>query len=394
MKDLTSITISSIISDIYEVKKYNPDLMGNNGIGSLLLLCYDQKFSGTNHQNKINEIFNTALDSINGINRSITFCNGITGYGWLINHLINENLIEVQINDFMTELDNIAFLAGKSLFKNGNIDFLHGGLGIIFYLLERLEFNVKNRDRIGHLADCFLDYSMSDLKGSFWLDESDFHDHKNKKVVNLGLAHGQASRISILSKLLEHGIGGDRVKTHLYSTINYLLNSMKQNQHESLFSSFIVNDEPDDFSRLSWCYGDLGIACALWKAGDVLQDQNLLKISNNICEHTLKRKTTKETGVLDAGICHGSSGLALMYNRMYMNSDNKIYLEQSKYWIKQTMAMNDKKDGIGGFKSKLPNGSEWVNDSGFLLGASGTALTLLCCQQQTNYTWDSSLLIN
>lgn len=36
-------------------------------------------------------------------------------------------------------------------------------------------------------------------------------------------------------------------------------------------------------SRLAWCYGDLGVAVALWNAGKVLDDETLKTKAHEVC---------------------------------------------------------------------------------------------------------------
>ena len=188
----------------------------------------------------------------------------------------------------------------------------------------------------------------------------------------------------------------DKAKTILEQSVKFILSNKLDNK-ESIFPSIceIVDDEKQISSRLAWCYGDLGISIALWQAGDALKDESIKQDAIDICLHTIKRKTKEETKVVDAGICHGSSGIALIYNRMYFYTGIKEFKEAANYWIRETLNLATFKDGLAGYKSyQSEQTGGWKNDYSLLEGVSGIGLALLSHISNEEPYWDRCLLLS
>jgi lantibiotic modifying enzyme len=105
-----------------------------------------------------------------------------------------------------------------------------------------------------------------------------------------------------------------------------------------------------------------------------------------------------ETGVVDAGLCHGASGLALTFARLFRATGEERLRDAAVRWFERTLALRRPGNGIAGFRSWVPeeDGAEgwaWSDDASFLSGASGIGLALLAAATCVEPAWDSVLLL-
>lgn len=178
--------------------------------------------------------------------------------------------------------------------------------------------------------------------------------------------------------------------------MNYVVSNElpKDRKSTSLFPNWILeNGKVDKNSRLAWCYGDFGIGIVLLKASKVLKDEELRKKSLFILEHTTNRKTSKDTLVQDAAICHGAFGNTQIYNFLYSETKNELYKDSATYWIQYGINMSVYEDGYAGFKQWFCDDRNWQPTTSLLEGIAGIGLTIIDYLSKERNTWDECLLI-
>lgn len=158
----------------------------------------------------------------------------------------------------------------------------------------------------------------------------------------------------------------------LKGCVNYVL-SLEQD-FNSIGSHFPI-DTGLQKSRLAWCYGDLGIASSIWSAGKTTGNQEWKNKALEIFNDSTQRLSMNDTHVNDAGICHGSVGVALIFKRMYIETGQHIFLETAYKWINQTLSFSKYDDGLAGYKAIWWD--KLVRDFSLLNGISGIGLTFL-----------------
>lgn len=98
---------------------------------------------------------------------------------------------------------------------------------------------------------------------------------------------------------------------------------------------------------------------------------------------------------MDAGICHGSAGLAHIFNRFFQATGDSLFKEAAIFWIRQTLSQRGR-TGVGGY-----NGMRWLNDNGhvrwkynrgILTGAAGVGLVLASALSAVEPEWDRLFL--
>lgn len=158
------------------------------------------------------------------------------------------------------------------------------------------------------------------------------------------------------------------------------------------FPSFIWGNGDIRSSRLAWCYGDPGIATALYLASKVIDDSELENKMISVLVEAASCRSLEKAGVKDAGICHGTAGLALIFYRMYLNTDMLEFKEAYEFWIEETIKMAGDKESLD-FRSYRPENKS-LKEYGLLEGIAGIGLVLLSICLNEEPDWDEMLLLH
>lgn len=339
--------------------------------------------------------------TIEGINEGYTFptfCTGIAGAGWVLELLNEEEFIDIDNDELLVDLDEYLFNVMKENMQEGFYDFLHGAIGFGYYFLKRYQ-NTKSSDlknkykeHILYLVSRLKDTSENDAQGTFW--KSTLMREKELVGVNLSLSHGLSSIINYLSRLYRHEDFKAEVHDLLEGTITYMLNQKKRDlDNTSFFPSWIhegMDKRPQ--ARLAWCYGDLGLGISLWHAGKALDNETYKEEALQIIKHQAKRKDLVEAGVKDAGLCHGSCGIASIFNRMYKETEDPFFKENAEYWMDQVLKMATHKTNAG-YLQWRGDKEEWQKEDNLLEGLAGIGLAMISFLATFDTKWDECLMI-
>jgi hypothetical protein len=101
-----------------------------------------------------------------------------------------------------------------------------------------------------------------------------------------------------------------------------------------------------------------------------------------------------ESGVLDAGICHGAAGVAHIFNRLYQATGDEELGDAARRWYRQLLTMRRPGEGIAGFPARnhVDGRDVWIADDSVLMGASGVGLVRLAAVTELEPAWDRALL--
>jgi hypothetical protein len=332
---------------------------------------------------------------------------GFPGVAWTVEHLQGEFIEE---GDEDPGADIAAILRdylGASPPLDPNYDLIGGLAGLGVYGLERMPRSGGREcvdlavARLAELAE------PVDIEGGTGLSWRTPHERVQPEVrdkypegnFNLGVAHGVPGILGFLTGAL--GAGFD-VQTQLDAGIRWLL---AQRLPEGSASSFGYVAAPgiDPLpSRLAWCYGDPGIVpillAAARRAGEPDWEAAALSISRAAARRsmvTAARLSSEGSGVVDAGLCHGSAGLGHLFNRVYQATGDESVRDAARAWFKWTFAYRRPGEGFGGFiafdaDSQAQTG--WFPIPGFLTGSAGVGLALLAALTGIEPAWDRLLL--
>jgi|SRR5688572_13475923 len=212
---------------------------------------------------------------------------------------------------------------------------------------------------------------------------------------NLGLAHGTPGVIASLAMLARVGIEPARCLALIEGAVSYTL-AVKQSHDHWSFPAWHPHgiNGGQRGHRLAWCYGDLGVAAALMSAGLAAKRETWRLESISLALRTA-RTTLALSGVSDAGLCHGSAGVAHVFNRLYQLTNEPALAEAARFWLSHTVTLR-RDDGIAGYPALkgTRDVAAWVADGSLLTGAAGVALAVHAATTDVEPSWDRLLVVD
>ncbi|MCD8178194.1 MAG: lanthionine synthetase C family protein [Tannerellaceae bacterium] len=359
--------------------------------GILLFLFYYSKYSSKSKYTLLTEEYAQKMFGQFLEKESIhTFCSGFSGELYLVEYLRENNFIDFDIRPVQKVLDDYLVCQMRQNIQNHYYDFMHGALGVGLYFLKRKVHSHYIRE----LIDFLYESAEKDIDKQLFKWESVIDSQKNLKGYNLSMSHGIASIIIFLSRVVKDGFSGERVKTMLEGAVNFVLSQKRDlSQFGSYYPSYVLKNGIKNIptkSPLSWCYGDLGLGVAFWQAGTVLSKREWIEEGLKIFQLT-RIINLKEDNVLDAGICHGSAGIAMIFRRMFFETNNEEFRKIGVFWLNKTLTFANFEDGLAGYKTF--SNSKWSCDYSLLTGISGIGLVLLS-YLKNEQKWDEMFLLS
>jgi len=369
---------------------------------SVLLDKLEQISSILSENYKDTEHVGLVIEKINEGYSFPTFCTGIAGAGWAIELLREEDFVDIDSDELLSDLDDYLSLAIKQMGEENNFyDFLHGVIGIGFYFFKRyqstksLELKNKYKTKLLEIIASLGRTAKKEDDTITW--ESYLIQNEELKGFNLSLSHGMTSIINFLARLAVYDDFYEEAAPLMQNAIRFILrNENKDLSCSSLFPSWVyegmgtANNE-----RLAWCYGDLGIGFTLWRAGKVLQDDVIAQKGIATIENSCKRRDLIEAKVKDNGLCHGTFGMVQIYKHMYKETKKTVFKETADYWMEQGLTMGIHEDGYAGYMQwqggKNPG---WRNETNLLEGIAGIGLSIISYLAPFETKWDECLLIS
>lgn len=394
--DLKLEEIANVLSENYTTQRQVGILTGTSGLS--LFQFYYARFLNSDSQSDIAlDVLTRSIEIVNKGGFYQTYCSGLAGLGWGLSHLKQEGFVELD-SEILMDIDGYLHATMQSWLRPGNYDFLHGALGFGFYFLKRYK-NAPSQKLKLHYKNYIIELlnflnSISSIceNGIRWQSVNDFKT--GEKGYDLSLSHGISSIVNFLSRLYNYDDFKDKVKEMLRGGVDYILSFMKEQENSiSLFPNYIIMRETVQWnSRVSWCYGDLGIGLSLWKSAKALNDEVLKNTAIQILMHTTLRTSQESTMVQDAGLCHGSFGNAQIFNYMYRQTKMIEFKNAAKFWINDGLSKAIHEDGYAGFKMWTKDG--WKNKLSILEGIAGIGLAIISYLSEEDTNWDECLMIS
>jgi len=368
---------------------------GTSGI-ALFIAYYDRIISKkTEVSQRVYDIMEHNINLINSGYRQHTICNGISGFVWLCEHLRKLRMLKGEDIEFIDDLDPFLFRMMIADIQGGNYDFLHGAIGVGTYFISRFKKNKVQE----YLEVLLYELEKSGIpceNGAIkWI--SVLNIETGKKGYNICLSHGMSSIVAFLVRLYQLNFEIERVDRLLNQTIIYVLDQITYTDGNLSYfpSTSKESSEGNNYSRLGWCYGDLGIAHILWQASLALKNEEWENASIRILNHTSNRRNFPINGIRDAGLCHGSAGVAHIFRNLYLHTGLKVFQEAADYWYQATMQMAKYEDGIVGFKAwrKEEYGGPEKSDT-LLEGIAGIGIAMLSNLNSNELAWDECFMLS
>lgn len=376
-----------------ELKYCGPGLLtGKTGIA--LFLFYQSRISGNQEYSKI--AGNMIVEVFRAINSGFnfpTYCDGISGFAWAVEHLVQQRFIAREDVPFLDEFDQVIYKQMTQQIRNEDWDFLHGYIGSGIYFIERLH-KPKSIEYLQELLIGLEKQSTKEGDQIYWTGISEIEE--GAIGCNLGLAHGMGSIISFLSRLINIKETEERATYLMNGALNYMDNHKLNFDSDGMSYPNVIFNETilTKGRRIGWCYGDMGRGFAFYQAAKATKNSELKNHSVQVMLNTTKYRDLETEDIKDPGLCHGTAGIAHMYNRMFHETDIVDFKEASEYWLNQTLTMPKFINGMEDFDKWFPEQESKKQEFGILVGITGIGLALMSIDHPSYFGWDRSLLLS
>ena len=302
-------------------------------------------------------------------------------------------------DDLNTDIDEAILQLLTAEQWHGDYDLISGLVGLAVYGFERMP-HAGGRALLSEIARHLSALARRDEHGVTWFTAPNLlPEHQRKEYpdgyYNLGLAHGIPGCLAVLAQLIEHDIAVDESRALLDGALGWMAARRQDFTVGSAYPwVFYPGDTPSP-SRHAWCYGDPGVAAALAVAGRVGERPDALSAARELALNA-SRASDERTGVNDAGLCHGSIGLSLIYARLAQATRDDELARAAAHWARYTLEHRQPGAGIAGYLTRMPylDRVAFEGTPGLLTGACGVGLGLLAAATDIPPAWDRCLLLS
>ena len=332
--------------------------------------------------------------------RSLQLYGGLAGAAWVLMH-INDNTEE-----FLQGADRTLTDALREPWR-GSHDLIVGLTGLGVYFVERVRAGAATaRPGIARVVEQLSAMADALPDGTAWCSQPQLLPSWQRAAspsghYDAGVAHGTPGVIALLgavAALRDPALAPTAAQAReLCDRASRWLRARRlPPDPRGRFPGWVAPELPAPFpARTAWCYGDPGIAAAMWttaiRTGADATEWRELALE-------IAQRPAELCGVDDATLCHGAAGLAHLCNRFFQASGDERFREAARGWFERTLAMRRPGEGIAGFTRVRggPPGAEHqlVHEAApdFLDGAIGIALVLLAGLGGEEPGWDRMML--
>jgi len=323
---------------------------------------------------------------------------GFCGIGWVIEHLTRElfegdDALASEVDEALREL----FLGTRDM---PPYELIGGLSGFGTYLVERLP-HPDAAELLSRVFDLLERSAEESEAGITWYTRPEWlvqwqREKMPRGCYNLGVAHGVPGVVGFLAAAQREGVRDPRVAHLLEGAVRWLLDQRLPRAEESVFPAFMCPGEEPEPTRTAWCYGDLGVAAVLLSAARSSGRQDWEREALAMAR-LAARRPAEATRVVDTTLCHGTAGLAHLFNRLFQATGNLAMKEAALAWYKRTLDMRRPGEEFAGFLnwvSPEPGQGSWKGERGFLTGIAGVGLSLLAAVAEVEPVWDRVLLVS
>jgi len=349
----------------------------------------------TRHTEIANYFLDSAIDALGAVQMPPALFEGFTGIAWTLAHL-EGRVIEPSTDDLNAEIDSAlgAYVGQQSY--GGDYDLIGGLVGLGVYALERLPRAGAVR-LLEHVVDRLADQARRTPAGVTWWTSPELLPLEDRAAAprgfyNLGIAHGVPGVVALLAQAAAAGIRPAAASSLAREGVAWILAQAAPGDG-ARFVYWIGEDTRIVDSNVAWCYGDLGVAAALACAARALDEPTWLEQAAALARHTARRPVGHARAHYP-GLCHGTAGIAHVFNRLYHATGDATLRSTARDWFARTLALrNSQPGGVAGFSTEQQPG-EQADDPGLLGGTAGIALALLAAATPIEPAWDRMLLIS
>ncbi|KKO45712.1 hypothetical protein WG68_08315 [Arsukibacterium ikkense] len=391
-KHLMELLLQSLVDKVKESSSVSYSLFSGRS-GELLFLYEAAKYPNCRVDlNWLSDEISLLVTNANKVLPNCSMASGMAGIAWFYQYVLQDQQETDDENGSVDILFNEMLASDK---WHGEYEYTLGLAGFAPYLARRTH-TPQGKVNARVLIEHFSRLAVIEEGLAYWptLPESTFRINNNLSEVpeiNLGLAHGHTGVLAALLSLSREPSVAQAALPLLVAGCDWLIS---QQQEVGAFQSYFayLSSVPAK-SRLAWCYGDLTISLTLSRVGKFLERKDYTDFACAVALHSARRDAL-DARIKDIGLCHGSSGLALIFRLLYRELQAPELLESAKRWQNFNLQQY-KEHGLTAFHKWTGNkdGRERKEeDFGLLEGYAGIGLSLLTgLAQEPN--WADALLL-
>ncbi|MFA6213071.1 MAG: lanthionine synthetase C family protein [Candidatus Obscuribacterales bacterium] len=305
-----------------------------------------------------------------------------------IDHVINKHCASLLID----------IRCSKSI-PEESFDLISGLSGIARYFICRANAGVA-QPQLAPLLQVLIDLSAIDGQGipEYKTKPQDLVGSlSNYKfgLVNLGLAHGIAGPLTIMSLAIESKLEIPMLKIATKRLVQFFVDNISEDEFGLGWPGLLPLNEEQQIAYgggelgSSWCYGSASIAQAVGRAVNAVETPEFVSVTTAATSAAVRR-SLKNNDLHSLTLCHGKAGLFL--NLLHAFNDGAC-----EYEIESARIVFD--DLLNGFDADTAFGFQnnekgtCIDDPKFLSGSIGIGLVLIAAMQDTEPLWDRMLLL-
>jgi lantibiotic modifying enzyme len=319
---------------------------------------------------------------------------GAAGVGWAASHVTRMLGLEAKSLNPTTQINRALLTRLARSPWCAAFDLVSGLVGYGVYALECLP-TPGARECLEGVVSRLAELAIHTPEGVTWHTGPELlPDHQRRQSPdghhNLGVAHGVPGVLVVLALSAAAGVAGPRAAVMASGAVDWVLAQRLDDTYPPRLPYWRNTDGSTTApARTAWCYGDPGVAMAVLVAARALGVAAWEAEATGLARAAALR-APEDPGVTDAWLCHGSAGLAHVFNRMSQATGDGQIGEAARYWFARTLDLRE--PGSGGFL-RYPTQDPWEGESSSLItGATGVALALLAAATAMPPSWDRTLL--
>jgi hypothetical protein len=281
-------------------------------------------------------------------------------------------------------------------------DLISGITGIGAYLLTRRE-QPAARAALDEILAALIELTSETEGAPRWATPPE-HLHEDMLAsapvgnLNCGLAHGAPGPLALMALALEEGVEVSGQADAARRLADWVAGQGQPGSFGPEWPAAIpvgdAHGKKHALPRPGWCYGNAGVARALWLAGRALDDPELGRLAERAVRTALERQQS-ERPLRSPTVCHGTAGLAQVTLRMAAGSGADDLSREARMLCLELVERFDP-DAPLGYRAEAEirdlRGPE--ADATLLDGAAGSSLVLLAAASDTDPGWDRALLLS
>lgn len=402
LRDRALEAVQEIAEDLFPFSRFGKRLwpedtfsLSRGRAGVALFFAYlDRALPGCGHGERALVLLEESIEAAAGVETRPDLYSGFVGMAWALEHLRGW-LVDDEEDDPGAEAAAAVEAVVRQSPWTREYDLICGLVGIGVYALERLP-RPGGLECLRHVADRLRELALQQDEGVAWLTPPARVRARTREskypegFFNLGVSHGVPG---VIAWLAETHAAGLEVRPLLDQAVSWMLRQKLPPESEAVFPNGVAPGTSPSPSRLAWCYGDPGVAVTLMNAAR--------RTGNPAWEHearaVLRAAAARrhEPPQFDAGLCHGSAGLAHLFNRMFQATGEPSAREAAIHWVERTLGLRRPGEGVAGFVAwSIDENHEkvWKGEPGLQVGAAGIGLALLAAAAPIEPGWDRVLL--